>query len=140
MVYQTKKGWMRTGSDKIYSSEKRAAYAERRSQEGKKVYKEYQYRDYDNGKLKISYDEIYGKMIKRRDVPQKSDPTKKDGTPEGRGFLKILKSYDWDKFTISLKDLVEMSNADDDMKGLLKTIAKSSESISIRYILRDLGF
>lgn len=138
MVRKVKNGWKRTGSDKIYSSEKRAAYAERLSEKAKEKYQKYQ--DYLSGDLTISYKDIYGKIVKRKDMPKKSDDDT-SGEPEGRGFYELLRDNSFDEFTMPLKDVVDKAKSSEDVKSLLKMIAKSSTtSTDIKFILKDLGF
>lgn len=100
-------GWKRSGSDKIYSSEKRAQYAERRSEEGK-----IKYYTYNPDRLGLSYDDLYNKVVFASDIPEGSPFTERwltTGTDVGRGFETIyMFTGVWDNQNekVSLSDMV----------------------------------
>lgn len=134
MIYKVAKGWMRSGSDKVYSSEKRARYAERRSIEGKKKYANVWLNAYNEDKFTLDYYEIYTKYIKLSDYKV---------TPAGIGFYKILYHFDFDDDEIrnmSLKEIREELEGDSDVEAFLsKTMVEYPDS-DVRTILRVLGY
>lgn len=135
MIYKVAKGWMRSGSDKVYSSEKRARYAERRSIEGKKQYSNFWLNSYNQDIFRLDYYEIYNEYISSTDYNR---------SPAGRGFHKILyELYHFEDEEIrdmSLKFIRETFDGDSDVETFLsKTMVEYSDS-NIRTILRVLGY
>lgn len=125
--------WMRTGSNKIFESEKAAERDASRAENAREKYYENQSSD-----IELSYEDIYGRdIVTADDMPHGSPPyTYDEGSSAGRGFKDAYEDI-WDDTSASrtLKELVAMSETNNDIKALLDRVRILSSDVKVRNTL-----